>query len=380
MKHLSLLLWLSCLTGPVLAGFTPPDPASIDDTTQRLMERENVQGLALALIDDGEVQYVAAYGRRGTDADMPLTKSTVMYGASLTKTAFAYLVMQLVDEGRLDLDASIADLLPRPLPAYDSGIYNFSGLDGDDRWRQLTPRILLTHASGLANLRWLEPDGTLKFHFDPGERYAYSGEGFRILQLVLEAGLGIEVGRAMQERVFDRFGLENTAMTWRDDFSDNLSHGFDLEGDPVPHDRRDKVDAAGSMDTTISDQARLWAGFLRGEGLRDETRAEMVSPQRPITSAHQFPTLDTPCKDHGHINLAAGLGLVTFESERERVWFKGGHDTGTGNLLICIEAEKRCLVMLANDVRAERIYPALSKAILGDLNFPWTWEYGWLEQ
>ena len=44
---------------------------------------------------------------------------TIMYGASLTKAVFAYTVMQLVDEGRIDLDRSIADYLPRPLPDYD---------------------------------------------------------------------------------------------------------------------------------------------------------------------------------------------------------------------------------------------------------------------
>ena len=62
--------------------------------------------------------HVAAYGIRNAAGD-PLTTQTIMFGASLTKTAFTCLVMQLVDEGRLNLDASIADLLPRPLPVHD---------------------------------------------------------------------------------------------------------------------------------------------------------------------------------------------------------------------------------------------------------------------
>ena len=41
--------------------------------------------------------------------------------------------------------------------------------------------------------------------------------------------------------------------------------------------------------------------------------------------------------------------------------------------------EKRCVVMLANDVRAERIYPELARLILGDSRMPWTWEYDWLQ-
>ena len=150
--------------------------------------------MALAVIEDGRVAHVAAYGRRNVERDLPLTIDTIMYGASLTKTAFAYMVLQLVDEGRLDLDASVAELLPRLLPEYDEGDDDFSDLADDERWRALTPRILLTHTSGFANFRWLETDRRLRFHHDPGSRYGYSAEGFYILQLILERGLGLDVG------------------------------------------------------------------------------------------------------------------------------------------------------------------------------------------
>jgi CubicO group peptidase (beta-lactamase class C family) len=152
-------------------GAVPVDAAALRPAVERLMARERVEGLALAVIDRGKVAHVEAFGRRSRERDLPLTTSTVMYGASLTKTAFAYMVMQLVDEGRLDLDASVADLLPKPLPRYEE----FTDLANDERWRALTPRILLTHTSGFANFRWLEPDRRLRFHFDPGTRYGYSG-------------------------------------------------------------------------------------------------------------------------------------------------------------------------------------------------------------
>ncbi|HEX9636275.1 MAG TPA: serine hydrolase domain-containing protein, partial [Acidobacteriota bacterium] len=263
---------------------------AIDAEVLRLMKLENVQGLALAVIDGGEIQHVAALGWRNAERKLPLTTGTVLYGASLTKTAFAYMVLQLVDEGRLDLDTSIAELLPRPLPAYDEGDEDFSDLAGDERWRQLTPRILLTHSSGFANFRWLEDDRRLRFHFDPGTRYGYSGEGFYVLQLVLEQGLGLDVGKEMQARVFDRFGMTRTSMAWRPDFASDLADGYRLDGTMEPHDERGSVSAAGSMDTTIADQARMWAGIVRGDGLRAATRAELVRPQVAIRSRQQFPT------------------------------------------------------------------------------------------
>lgn len=333
--------------------------------------------MALAVIQNGRIVHVAAYGHRARG--LSLTTDTIMYGASLTKTAFTYMLLQLVDEGKLDLDASVADLLPRPLPEYDSEDYDYTDLAGDDRWRALTPRILLTHTSGFANFRWLEPDKKLRFHSTPGSRYGYSGEGFYILQLILEQGLGLDVGKEMQTRVFDRFGMTNTSMTWRPDFAANLADGYKSDGSMEPHDERSSVSAAGSMDTTIADQARLWAGIIRGDGLSASSRAEMIRPQVPITSAHQLPSLAPELNPNNKaIELAAGLGLVTFHDTSGPAWFKGGHNPWTGNMVICLESNKRCVVMLANDVRAERIYPEMARFILGDTNMPWTWEYEWL--
>lgn len=352
-----------------------PDAATVDSTARTLMQREQVQGLALAIIDNGAVTQVSAYGIRNAARD-PLTTQTIMYGASLTKTAFAYLVLQLVDEGRLALDMPLADLLPRPLPEYD----DYHDLADDDRWKALTMRILLTHTTGFANFRWLEDDGKLRFHHAPGTRYGYSGEGFYIAQLVLEEALGLDVGREMQVRVFDRFGMTRTSMQWRPDFRENLADGFKEDGTTEPHDERSSVSAAGSMDTDIEDQARLWAGIMRGDGLSARARAELVRPQAEITSAHQFPTLtarDEPANKA--IGLSAGLGLVTVQDARGALWFKGGHNPWTGNMLICIESQQRCLVLLSNDVRAERIYPELTRAILGETAMPWRWEYDWYQ-
>jgi CubicO group peptidase (beta-lactamase class C family) len=369
---LALPLVLS-LAGGGVSGATGAPRSDPGPDVRRLMERGHVNGLALAVIDKGQVSHVAAYGRRNVERDLPLTTDTIMYGASLTKTAFAYVVLQLVEEGRLTLDTSIADLLPKPLPEYK----RFTDLAGDERWRGLTPRVVLTHTTGFPNYRWIEDDKKLRFHSQPGTRYGYSGEGFYILQLALEEGLGLEVGKEMQTRVFDRFGMSRTSMTWRPDFAENLADGYTLEGTLRPHDERSRATAAGSMDTTIADQAKMWAGLLRGDGLSAASRAEMTRPQVPITSAHQFPTLrDWTDKRNAGIRLAAGLGLVTFEDKTGPAFFKGGHDDGTGNMVVCLETPQRCVVLLSNDVRAERIFPEVAKLVLGKTKMPWYWEYG----
>lgn len=382
MKCGALLFVASIAAGCATAVPKPPEPpaSTLQGEVRRLMSEQGVVGLALAVIRGGEVAEVESFGYRNLERRQPLTPDTVLYGASLTKAAFGYMVLQLVDEGRIDLDTSIAALLPRPLPEYEEFTDLAQG-EGNERWKALTPRILLNHSSGLANFRWLEEDGRLQFHFDPGTRYGYSGEGFYILQLVLEEGLGLDVGAEMQRRVFDRFGLTRTSMTWRPDFAENLADGYGVDGAMEPHDERSSVSAAGSMDTTIADQAKMWAGIVRGEGLSPASRAERVRPGLAITSRQQFPTL-RPWTDprNAEIGLSAALGVVAFSDASGRAWFKGGHNDWTGNMVVCLEARRDCVVLLANDVRAERIYPAIARLVLGETRMPWRWEYGWFEE
>jgi CubicO group peptidase (beta-lactamase class C family) len=352
-------------------------PSGVESAALQAMRRTGAKGLALAIVEEGRPVLVRSWGLRNAAGD-PLRTDTVMYGASLTKAVFAYTVMQLVEESVIGLDRSIADYLPRPLPEYADAEEDYAPwhhLAGDERWRKLTPRILLSHRSGFANFAFLEPDGRLRFHFDPGARYAYSGEGFILLQFVLERGLGLDLGAEMKRRVFDRLGMADTSMIWRPGFATNLADGWAADGSTEPHDERGRVRAAGSMDTTIADFARFAAAFMRGEGLRGETRAEMLRAQQPILGASQFPTLAPEPATQRWPGLAAGLGIVAFDGPQGPGFFKGGHNDTTANIWACLERGRRCVVLLSNDVRAEAAFPDLVESILGGTGLPWGWEY-----
>jgi len=381
MRPFVLMFSLLMSASVALAAAPPhalPSPPAVDAQMQRLMRATQAQGLALAVIDDGKVVQVHAAGKRNA-AGEPLQPDTIMYAASLTKAAFAYMVLQLVDDGIVDLDRPIAAYLDRPLPEYpaDKRYAPWPDLKDDPRWQQITPRMLLSHRSGFSNFAFLEPEGKLRLHFDPGTRYAYSGEGLILLQFVLEQGVGLDVGKEMQRRVFDRLGMTRTSMIWRADFAGNLADGWTQDGSTEPHDERSRVRAAGSMDTTITDIARLAAALVSGEGLSPASRRELVRAQWPITTASQFPTLQDelpPAKRRA--DLAAGLGVVVFDGPQGHGFYKGGHDDAVGNTMVCLERGQRCVVILGNDVRAEAAFPALVRYVLGDTGVPWTWEYG----
>jgi CubicO group peptidase (beta-lactamase class C family) len=376
LKRAGLLSTLSVL---LLAGCaTPQRPARTlnDDEIQRVMRREGVQGFSMAVIEHGKVGRIRAFGTRSSELGLPLQEDSVVHAAGLTTAAFAYMVLQLADEGRFDLDAPIEKLLPQPLPAYRERPFDYADLLHDARWRRITPRMLLEHAAGFADHRAYEPGGQLRIHFEPGARYAYSSEGVNLLQLVVERGLGLDVGLEMQHRVFDRFKMTHSGMRWRADFAANLADGYAFDGSVQAHERRFRVRAANSMDTTIGDQARLWAGIVRGEGLSPAMRAQLVKGWLPIATKREFPALDGEAANWPQ-KLSAGLGVVSFQDRSGLAWFRAGHDDFSGNLVLCLEEDSRCVVFMSNDVRAERLYPELTRLALGQVDMPWTWVYEW---
>lgn len=376
-KQVTMLLvaLAGCLPTPSQAKPSAMPVYDLDAIAADAMTRSGAKGLAIAVTIPGKVDSLGAWGLRNANGD-PLTTDTIMYSASLTKTAFTYAVLQMVREKRLTLDQPIAAMLPRPLPEYSDPqeLYApWNDLAGDPRWKAITPRMVFTHSTGFANFFWLNPDQKLMIHFAPGSRYAYSGDGMVLLQFGLERGLGLKLGEEMQARVFGRFGMTRTSMKWRDDFAANMADGWKADGSIEPHDHRDNVRAAGSMDTTIADIAAFSAGLLAdSRALRAISR-----PSLPITSLSQFPSLlpEAP-KEQRFAGLAAGLGVVTFTGPQGLGFFKGGHNDSTGNTMVCLLRPRRCVTILSNDVRAEAAFPTIVRSILGETGVPWRWEYG----
>lgn len=363
------------------AAVLRPDAAAarsdnLDEAVRRAMRETGARGIAVAVVDRGLVSTVRAFGSRNA-AGQPLTTTTVMYGASLTKALVGYLAAELAAEGIIDLDRPIADLLAKPLPTYGNldAYGHWQDLLGDERWRSITPRMTLTHSTGFANFAQLEPDRRLRIHFEPGSRYAYSGEGVMLLQFGLERGLGLDLEAELRRRFFVPFGMIRTSLRWREDFATDLADGWDADGKPHPHDERSRVRAAGSMDTTISDMARMAAAVVAGRGVARSARASFAHGTLPITTRRQFPTLLPDDPPDERPSASAALGVIAFDGPQGHGFYKGGHDDITANTMVCLDRRRRCVVILSNDARAERAFPTLVRRVLGDTGVPFRWEY-----
>ena len=351
--------------------------AEIDATVTRLMHAAEVPGAAIAIFNDGKVAYLKAYGVRDKDKNLPLTPDSVMTAASWSKVAFAYMVMQLVEEGTLDLDKPVYEYLPKPLPEYT----NYSDLAGDPRYKKITARMLLDHSSGFPNWRWANEDRKLNINFEPGARFAYSGEGIDLLQMVVETITKTPLEELMQKRVFQPLGMTRTSMIWQSRFDADFANGYDEYGRSLGAEKRKRADAAGSMQTTPADFARFMEAVMQAPGngghglLSRQTRDLMLGPQVQIYSKHEFPSLASETTDENKaIRLSYGLGWGLFWTPYGKAFFKEGHDEGWRNYAVCFDEKKMGMLIMTNSSNGEGIYKELLETLLKNPYTPIEWE------
>lgn len=344
--------------------------AEIDATVERLPRAAKVTGIGIAILNDDRVVYRKAYGYRDREKNLPLTADSVMTAASLTKSTFACLVMQLVEEGTLDLDRPVYLYLPKPLPEYAA----YRDLAGEERYKKITARMLLSHTGGLPNWRRFNDHGKLHIHFEPGSRFAYSGEGIDLLQLVAEAITKRPLNDLMRDRIFAPFGMARTSMAWESRFESDYANAYDEEERSLGPQRRKAADAAGSMQTTLADFSRFIEVLLQDKGMKPETRKLMLSPQIQIFSKHEFPTLSAETTDENKpIRLSYGLGWGLYWTPFGKAFFKEGHDEGFRHYVVCFDDAKTGLLIMTNSSNGEGIYKELLETLLRNIYTPLEW-------
>lgn len=191
--------------------------AAVDAAAPEIMRVNALPGMAFAVIDEGAVASVHAYGVANVATGAPVTDASMFEAASLSKPVFAYAVMKLAEQGRIDLDAPLADTLyPDDFPDHPL-------------LRRVTARHALAHSSGLPN--WRGPvGGDLTPQFPPGTRWRYSGEAFFWLQRVVETRLGEGLDALMQRLVLRPAGMRHSTFAWTPLRARYQVDGHDIDG------------------------------------------------------------------------------------------------------------------------------------------------------
>ena len=334
------------------------------------MDSGGVMGLEMALINEGKVVYTHEFGLRSRTTGLAPDSATVFAGCSLGKPVFAYLVMQLVEEGMLDLDRPLVDYLDRPIDAYPE----WSSLKDDGRMRDITARRVLTHTTGWPNLRAQMEGGRLDFVYQPGERFSYSGEGFAFLQFVIEQITGTPLDVLARERIFAPLDMSRTSYLWDEAFEADHADGHTEEQRRIAMIRYSQPRAGGSLATTASDFAKFVVAVLNAKALKQCSIDQMLAPQVPVLSKRMFgPLARETTEDNRAIHLSWGLGWGRFDSEFGQAFFHTGHDLGWENYAVIYSEKKIGIVLLSNSSNFESIAQRIVERAIGDRNSPFEW-------
>lgn len=323
------------------AGAPPPTAAELAG----LLARFDVPGVAVATLKDCEpVAGPVVAGRATLAPDRPVTPDTVFEAASLSKPVFAWLVMQLADEGLIELDRPLAET------------FDYARIPDKAAYALLTPRLVLTHRTGLPN--WV--DGDTDFHLrtapipftqPPGTANSYSGEAFQLLQAFVEH----RTGRSLQALFQARLGrvMPHSAFARPLPAGAVESRGYRRATDAGSG--RDMSNVVGyamsasSLATTAQDYARFLALVCRREGLSRAAYDDMLRPQAPL------PQGDSPGP------AARGLSwTITDLGGRTRVSHNGSN--GEYRAFAGFSPETRDgVVILTNGVNGRALIDALLK-------------------
>lgn len=323
------------------------DSASLTTTLEQLRIDNEAVGFAIGVIDDGELICAKGFGEKALGGGAPVTSESVFHWASVSKPLVATAMMQLAEQGALDLDAKLVDILPD---------YEIT----EDGQRDITLRQILLHTAGMPDVddyNWDEPeydDRALQkwvltaapraLLFEPGTQRKYSNVGFETLGAVIERVSGISFERYMTENIFEPLGMVNATFYYPDVPAALRTQGHAGKAGAksavadYPYNRRHGP--SSTLNANIDDMARYALALLEGGAvddtriLKSDTLADMWTPR--------WTTRETPYR-------AATMGWVHEDRNGRPMLRHFGWDDGFRSALIIFPEQKQAVFFVTND-------------------------------
>ncbi len=332
--------------------------ATIERLVPLLMEEHRVPGVSIALVRGRKVAWTRAWGVADAKTRTPVSPSTLFEVASMTKPAFAYVALMLAAEGKLDLDRPLAEVVDLPT------------VPGQPELRRITPRMVLSHTSGLPNWRpgGEERDGPLAVLVEPGTRFGYSGEAFFLLQRAVEKLVGAPLETHAKAAFFEPLGMESASFVWSPGLDDSLATGHGEDGAPKPRARYRHANAAYTLVATAPDYARFLTALLDPEafGPRALPGAAVDGMLRHAVRADARDPIERPGRARGGA-VFWGLGWGINETPGgDVVYHSGANQTGFRCYSQLSVPRGTGIVILTNGLGGGALWTRLVAAI-GDL-------------
>lgn len=363
---LATLFFIPFLFAPNVAAAPPPrastDPdfGAIDSYIESQLKELSLPGLALGIMHGDQIVYLKGYGT-ADPTGRAITPQTPMMLASLAKPITALAIMQLVDAGKLDLDAPVQRYLPWfrvADPAASS---------------QITVRQLLYHTSGLSELLGIEYAGVQDLSPDAAEKrvralstaqlahpvgttYEYSNLNYQTLGLIIQQVSGQTYEEYVQDHIFKPLGMQQAFTSKAEAQQNGLANSYRFWfGQPIPYDSpfdRGGI-ASGYLIAGAEDMARFMIPHLN-EGRSGDTA--VISPQG-------MAELLKPVAPQGNSSDYYAMDWANSNLDGTPVIIKGGDLADYKTQIILIPNSKWGIVTLINTNR-------LLNSQLGDLRIP----------
>jgi CubicO group peptidase (beta-lactamase class C family) len=334
--HASLALILLLSTASLAQDFSA---AKIDDYIRAEMQSQQIPGVALAVVKDGNVVLARGYGLANVEHQVPVKPETIFQSGSTGKQFTATAVMMLVEEGKLSLEDKITKYFT----------------DAPEAWRDITVRHMLTHTSGMGDY---PPDfdmrrdytedelfqriKTIPLAFQPGEKWSYSNIAYVMLGILIHKVSGKFYGDFLQERVFKPLGMSTARIISEADIVPNRAAGYRLVNGQLKNQSwvspSLNTTADGALYLTVYDMAKWDAALYTDKLLKRTTLEQMWTPVKLNNG-----------KTHPY-----GFGWMLGEVRGHRIIEHSGSWQGFKAQITRYVDDKLTVIVFANQIRANQ--------------------------
>ncbi len=324
----------------------------IDGIVEQARAKEHLPAVSVAVVANGQTIFKKAYGIADLENNLPATTESLFRTASVAKPMTAVGALELVEQGKLNLDAPIQKYCPafpeKPWP--------------------ITTRELLGHQSGIRAYENQEIFSTVHYAntidgmsffkndpllFEPGTKFAYTTYGYTVVGCVIEGASGQHYPEYMAEHVFKPAGMDHVVVDDVYTIVPRRVKGYqNLNGKVINAALMDssyKIPGGGYV-ATAEDLARFGSAIMAGKLLKPETVTLMWTPQHT--------------KDGSDTHY--GMGWGNAELDGETIYAHSGDQPGTRTSLLVIPGRKMAFALMINmeQVDAPEINRNIAKAVV----------------
>ncbi len=331
-------------------GLTPAQQARIEQFITERLHQGRVPGLSLAIVKDGVPVFAKGYGSADLASGTPMTERTRVSAGSTMKTVTAAAVMQLVEQGKVDLEAPVTDYLPW-----------FQTADGQAG--SVRVKHLLSHTSGLpeslaahgpsddgALEAWVRGLAGVSLLAQPGTGFRYSNNNFAVAGLIVQTVLGETIEQYIARHLFQPAGMHQTVIGRPEVQDGSVAQGYGWTRGAVHPwvmlDARSAHAAGSAFYTTAEDAGHYLATLLaRGQTAHGARILSAASVERMWTPEVPLPDGALPTVPAGS---SYGLGWILENVHGEAVYRHGGAAGTSGSDFIVVPGRGLGVAVLAN--------------------------------